>query len=767
MHTSLALSPAMDCDNRPGPAEWAFFMFRRLHALFLARSSALLEAVLVVAFFTAVAAYATWPVAVHPLGGFYGFGNDNLGGIWAYGWLHDAYFGPQSTSFTHDLQAPFGWEIPQQAFQPADKAFALVFGGPGEGLAAYNAQIFLSFVLAGCTMYVLARYLTGSPLAAAVAGFVFTFSPFHLAQGMQYGALASIEWLPLFLLALLVCLRRPSLRQAVLVGGAFALVTATSYYHAWFLAWFALIVVAVYGVRLALRARRAHELSGAAVQRFVWLAASRASVALLVTVVLLAPFLIVSAQARSEHAASLSHPLTEAIRYSGRPWMLFVPPHDNPVFGPHVRSWVQVHLYENPLIDQSIYIGYTVLALALFGLFAGWVAQRAPAFTRFVLATGAVTGLVFVMGPYLPLDRDYWRLWAEPDTTRHLPSLGRLMFELAPEFRFFSRAFILVSLCLAALAALGFARLERRFRTPAPRIVLAVAAIGLVGLEFTNAPPHVWAAEKQPPWVGAVRGLPEGASVVDYPIASLNSPRSLYYLFWQRRHRHPTFNPIESSSSQQLAAQIGSPDDVATGRALHNAGIDYAIVHTDLPPQTRPPYQPALPDDSMPPNAGAINPWLQPVGRTRDAVVYRILDRPRRATGAVARPTAGFGGVEPEGAGTARWLEAETGTITIYVLGAPRPTSVVLTLSSFAQPRRVAISLDGRRLTSVDVPAGSIESHKLTLGRLGPGTHSLVLRPSPGPQSISATTGTPDTRSVSIRLREPVVIVRPRAARRR
>jgi hypothetical protein len=123
--------------------------------------------------------------------------------------------------------------------------------------------------------------------------------------------------------------------------------------------------------------------------------------------------------------------------------------------------------------------------------------------------------------------------------------------------------------------------------------------------------------------------------------------------------------------------------------------------------------------------------------------------------------------VEPEGAGTARWLEAETGTITIYVLGAPRPASVLLTLSSFAQPRRVAISFDGRRLTRVDVPAGSFESHKLTLGRLGPGTHSLVLRPSPGPQSISATTGTPDTRSVSIRLREPVVIVRPRAARRR
>jgi hypothetical protein len=713
----------------------------------------LLEAVGVVAFFTAVAVFATWPLARHPVGGFYGFGNDNWGGIWIFGWLHDAYVGAPSASFSPEVQAPFGWGIPEQALQPADKLFALVFGGLGQGLGAYNAQIFFSFVLSGCTMYLLARYLTGSPLASVVAGFVYTFSPFHLAQGMQYGALASIEWLPLFLLALLVFVRRRRFRDAALVGLTFALVVATSYYQAWFLAWFTLVVLAAYAVLLAFQARRAGTLSRAAVRRSAGLVASRVAVATLVVVVLLAPFLLTSVHAASEHKASLNHPLTEAIRYSGRPWMLFVPPHDNPIFGPHVRDWIQLHLYDNPLTDQSIYIGYVLLALALIGIVRG----RSSA--RFLLTAGAVTGLVLLMGPYVPLSRDYWREWAHPGETRHLPSLGLLMFDLGPQFRFFSRAFMLVSLCLAPLAALGFAHLERRLGRAWLRVALAAVVIILAGLEYTNAPPHVWAAQTKPPWVEAVRKLPPGAQIVDYPVPALNTPRSLYYMFWQREHGHPTVNPNESPASLRLAADISSPDDAAAGRTLHDAGIDYAVVHTRLPPQTRPPYQPALPDDSMPSDAGRLNPWFREVARTDDAVIYRVLPKLKRVQGIVARPTAGFGLPEPQGSGTARWLERGTGEISIFVTGKSRPGAVVLTLSSFAQPRGVLVTLDGRRLAAFTVPPGAFTTKRIPFRRIDVGSHALRLSTNPGPQSISATTGLPDTRSVSLRLREPVVVL--------
>ena len=67
-------------------------------------------------------------------------------------------------------------------------------------------------------MYLLARYITGRPLGALIAGFAFTFSPFHLSVAMQYNALGSIQWIPLYMLALLVLLRRGRLRDAALTA---------------------------------------------------------------------------------------------------------------------------------------------------------------------------------------------------------------------------------------------------------------------------------------------------------------------------------------------------------------------------------------------------------------------------------------------------------------------------------------------------------------------------------------------------------------------
>src|SRR5262249_6205002 len=86
------------------------------------------EALLVVAAFVGVAVFATWPLTIHPLGGFYGFGNDNWGGMPYLAWLHHAYLGSGTPSFDPQLQAPFGFEIPLHAIQPIDRLFALVFG---------------------------------------------------------------------------------------------------------------------------------------------------------------------------------------------------------------------------------------------------------------------------------------------------------------------------------------------------------------------------------------------------------------------------------------------------------------------------------------------------------------------------------------------------------------------------------------------------------------------------------------------------------------
>ena len=726
--------------------------------------SAVLEGLAVVVFFTLVAVFATWPLALHPVGGFYGFGNDNWGGIPYFGWLHDAYLGPGDPSFDPEFQAPFGLGIPEHAIQPMDRLFSLLFGGFDQGLGTYNAQIFSSFVFAGCTMYLAARYLTRSRAAALVAGFAFTFSPFHLSLAMQYNALASIQWIPLYLLALIVLLRRARKRDAVLAGGAFALVTLTSYYYAWFLGWFTAIVAVYFVAVTAWRHRRNGGSIRAEAGRFIRLAVSRAAIALAVALAAALPFLVVSARgAARAGTAVIEHPINEAVRYSARPWMFFIPPHDNPLAGERVRPWVMNHIFESPVYEQSIYLGYTVLLLALIGLWRmrGGEVSEVARFARGLLVVGALAGVLIMLGPYIPLDigYGYWRNWQTPDATARVPSLGWLMYELGPVFRFFSRAFVLVSACLALLAAIGFARLERlSWVTRGWRVALATATMALIGLEYANAPPHVWLSGDEPPWVETVEGLPKGSAVVEYPLAPAFSSRSLYYMFWQSKHRRATVNPSVDPEAVTFAATIDSPDDPATGQALQRAGIDYAVIHTRLPPQTRPPYQPQLPDDSMPADAGALNPWFKRTATTRDAVVYRILSKPRRASGAVARPTSGFGGSEPEGASRARWLEAPTGTLTVFVAGKTRPLRLVLTVSSFVQPRVVAIRVDGDLAGTFTAFPSRYVTRPIRLGALPPGQHTVEIATRAGPQSISEATGSPDTRSVSIRLRDPVVV---------
>ena len=721
------------------------------------RRAVLVEVALVVLGYLAVAVHATWPLARNPLGGFYGFGNDNLGGIWVYDALNDAYFGDGSAARSPGLQAPFGYSIPDQVLQPMDRLYSAVFGGLGDGLGAYNAQIFLSFVLAGCTMYLLARYLTGSRAAAAIAGLIYTYSPFHLALAMQYNSLAAIEWIPLYVLALLVLLRRGRLRDAAAAGAAFALVAMTSYYYAWFVLWASLIVVGAWAVRRALRARREGMLDRVRLRRFAGWAASRGGLAVVVALVVFVPFAVPSLQASQDEAvaAQTTHPVSEAARYSARPWMLLAPPHDHPLVDGELERRIMTHLYDSPVYEQAIYLGYVALILAAVALWhrrSGRLGRltEAGAFARGLLVTGGAAGLLIMVGPYIPLETGYWRDHAMVDQTRHLPSLGALMFEIAPEFRFFVRAFVIVSVCLAALAAIGFARIEARVGPrPGPRIALAAAVGVLIAAEYANAPPRVFASTRAPEWVQAVRTLPEGAAIVDYPLAPVSSPRSLYYIFWQTRHDRPTLNPSETQEAKALAGAVASPDSPSSGRALAAAGIRYAVVHTDLPPQTRPPYQPTLPDDSLPADAGARNPWFERVRRTDDAVIYRVLSRPRPGGGAVARTGAGFGAPEPEAGTTAQWLGGDRGTIALIGAQGSRRLRLQLEISSFGRPRTVDLAIDGRPLPSLRVPP-FYRTAEVDLGRVAEGDHEISLEVRPGADVI----GNGDPRAVSVRVRD-------------
>src|SRR5262249_61503128 len=117
--------------------------------------------------------------------------------------------------------APFGWTetnaLELQVILPYYPTYLLsrVFGD----VTAWNLTLLAAFVLAGATMYLLARYLGTGRLVAAWAGVAFTIFPWPIAR-LEHVSLLHVEVLALLLLALLAASRQPSWFRFSLVGAA-------------------------------------------------------------------------------------------------------------------------------------------------------------------------------------------------------------------------------------------------------------------------------------------------------------------------------------------------------------------------------------------------------------------------------------------------------------------------------------------------------------------------------------------------------------------
>jgi hypothetical protein len=64
----------------------------------------------------------------------------------------------------------------------------------------YNLLIFHTFVVAGLGAFCLIRYLTGDFKASLLGGFIFAFNPSHFAHALHHLTIASIQFIPFFIL---------------------------------------------------------------------------------------------------------------------------------------------------------------------------------------------------------------------------------------------------------------------------------------------------------------------------------------------------------------------------------------------------------------------------------------------------------------------------------------------------------------------------------------------------------------------------------------
>jgi len=136
----------------------------------------------------------------------------------------DFLFYPQTVSLLfHQLVPLYGsLSIPVQ----------LLVDGYRGPLLSYNLATMSTFVLSGWFMYLLAYKLTSSKFASYIAGIIYSFSTYHFISADTSLNLAAMEWLPLFMYALLCYLEEGRPRHAFLAGFAFGAQLFCDYFYA-------------------------------------------------------------------------------------------------------------------------------------------------------------------------------------------------------------------------------------------------------------------------------------------------------------------------------------------------------------------------------------------------------------------------------------------------------------------------------------------------------------------------------------------------------
>jgi hypothetical protein len=493
-------------------------------------------------------------------------------------------------------------------------------------LATYSLILLAGFVLAGYGTFLLCYYLTGSRWASFVGGFVFAFSPYHFAHLFGHMNLASLQWIPFYILALLKAMDRPgspnkskplnldstngvpnegevkgsntsaralpgsTLLWAAVAGALLALNAYTDWLYAIFLVMLTALLLAW---RLLLPSER--RLFG---QANVGLAegALRLLVGTGVFLLLVSPVLVPSlAEAQKGYAQQSPE---ETLVYSSDAMLAFTPSELHPLWGKSVTERVAhigPYMPRKGPPERVVFLGYSVIGLAIY---AAWRLRARREVRLWLFA--AVATWVLSLGPILQL---FGR--------SRLPLIGgtfplpyALLYQL-PLFniaRTPSRLAVLTMLSMSILAAFALAALLSGIRRPRRRRASGklnwrhgAVAFGLpllVLFEFLSIPFPMVPPGWNVPIYSRIAAEPGRFALLELPIQPVGD-----YMAYQTIHgkpiiggflaRQPPYPFVEQTPVLKYLLDTTSPSGpeaalVSGGegvRALQELGVKYVIIH--------------------------------------------------------------------------------------------------------------------------------------------------------------------------------------------
>ena len=609
-------------------------------------------------FFTylCVTLFLTWPVIIKLNSATYGIPSDNVGSLWLGWWIRTAGSLGFKVSFSPLVGFPFGTRIPTFPLEFMGRLtdrFLLLFANE---VVVLNINILLSFFLSGVTMYFLVRHLVRDRRVAFFAGFAYLICVYHAVTAMVWPSLAVTQWMPLFILVLILFMEKPTWKTGVGLALVEVLVAGTSIHYGFFMLPFTVVFVSVYYLH-GLWKRR-HGAAGALDQEAARpLGAKPVLIILLmiaIVAIVLTPVLISGLGADqatkwpTTPSGAYVHDTWFAQQAAARPIYYISPRVPNsyleraiaPILG---KSSLKYNLFVGPEMTHSIYIGWTIIVLAALAMFLkrgrkgaldperaenassdstpGQGEKKKGASGRLRTRSliwgffgAAVACFILSLPPHIRIG------------ALDIPLPSILMRVFAPWFRFYIRIGIVVVLCSIVLASYGLSWVLERVHKWA-LVVLAVSVV-LLSVEMVVVPPfRYFETGSEPPLYSMLESLPAKSALALYPISG-RPGGDLEYLFAQRWFKKPMINGFtEGGDSEAVRRTVYNPFVRETPSILRRFGIEYFVYYPKLFDEWFTLMGAAKMTDS---GVSDLPSGLEPIGRARssskfqDAIIYRI-----------------------------------------------------------------------------------------------------------------------------------------------
>ena len=155
-----------------------------------------------------------------------GSGGDTYQNLWDIWWIGYSTFALHTSFYsTNLLYWPIGANLAYQTMAPIASLIFVPFQAVNLQFA-YNVMLLVGFALSGLTMFILSDYVVKNKTASFIAGVVFAFSAFHIAQAYAHIDWINIGWVPLAIYFFMrIVHENGGFKNALGLGASFVLIT--------------------------------------------------------------------------------------------------------------------------------------------------------------------------------------------------------------------------------------------------------------------------------------------------------------------------------------------------------------------------------------------------------------------------------------------------------------------------------------------------------------------------------------------------------------